>query len=258
MRIRVVIADDEGPALAKLQNILRRLDSVEIVGEASSGQAAVDVIRTSRPDVAFLDIRMPQGDGLSVVSSLPDPPEIVFVTAYSRHALAAFECQAFDYLLKPYTAARVESVIARLEEKLKVERLAEFVRGEVQVAPEPAPLAGNRLILKTGSEMTIIAVADVECALAEGNYLHIMTSKRKFFVRGVLSSLDHILQGEAFLRIHRSAIVNASRIASISLASRVLMTASGFKLPISRARIDALLAAVKSLNIPILGTRAVK
>jgi two-component system LytT family response regulator len=255
MKIRALIAEDELPALTKLHNILLAIPEIEIIGEAQDGRSAAELIRSSRPDVAFVDIRMPGVDGLSVVKSLEDPPKIVFVTAHSAHAVSAFEYHAYDYLLKPYTAKRVESLIARLKEQLKLEHLAEWIRGEAQVAPAPGDAQELRLVLKLGSEIVILVAREIECALTEGNYLHLMTADRKFFVRGVLSDLDGMLRGQTFVRVHRSAIVNMSRIKSISQNAREVLTISGFRLPISRARIQSVIEAVPDLGLPTLGAR---
>lgn len=255
MKIRAVIADDEPPALAKLRRMLAATNEVEIVAEAADGASAVHAIQTLRPDVAFLDIRMPERDGIAAVKALQDPPQIVFVTAYAEHAVSAFEHQAVDYLLKPYTAARMQAVVARVRERLKLQRLAEWVRGEVQVARAPVAAGERRLLLKVGSEIEIVAAADIECVMAEGNYLHVMTVHRKFFVRGVLTSFDSMVEGLPFLRVHRSATVNTGRIKSISVAERELVTESGFHLPISRARMAILLRSVEALGLPNLGTR---
>lgn len=255
MKIRVLIAEDEVLALTKLHNILQAIPDIEIIGEAQDGRSASEQIRISRPDVAFLDIRMPGLDGLSVVKSLEYPPKIVFVTAYSVHAVSAFEHQAYDYLLKPYTAKRVDNVMARLKEQLKLERLAEWIRGEAQVAPAPSGDQELRLVLKLGSEIVILSSREIECAITEGNYLHLMTARRKFFVRGVLSELDGMLRGEMFVRVHRSALVNLSRIRSISQDAREVLTISGFRLPISRARIQSVVEALPDLGFPILGAR---
>jgi DNA-binding LytR/AlgR family response regulator len=255
MKIRALIAEDELPALTKLHNILLAIPEIEIIGEAQDGRSASELIRSSRPDVAFLDIRMPGVDGLSVVKSLEYPPKIVFVTAHSAHAVSAFEHQAYDYLLKPYTAKRVDSLIARLREQLKLERLAEWIRGEAQVAPAPSGDRELRLVLKLGSEIVFLNTREIECAITEGNYLHLMTARRKFFVRGVLSDLDRMLRGQMFVRVHRSAIVNLSRIRSISHDAREVLTINGFRLPISRARMQSVIEAVPDLGLPTLGAR---
>jgi DNA-binding LytR/AlgR family response regulator len=190
-----------------------------------------------------------------VVKSLEYPPKIVFVTAHSAHAVSAFEHQAYDYLLKPYTAKRVDSLIARLREQLKLERMAEWIRGEAQVAPAPSGDRELRLVLKLGSEIVFLNTREIECAITEGNYLHLMTARRKFFVRGVLSDLDRMLRGQMFVRVHRSAIVNLSRIRSISHDAREVLTINGFRLPISRARMQSVIEAVPDLGLPTLGAR---
>jgi two-component system LytT family response regulator len=253
VKLRVVIADDEPPALAKLKKGLLAIQGIEIVAEATDGKAASEAIRSLRPDIAILDIKMPRMDGLTIVRSLTDPPKIVFVTAYAVHGASAFECQAADYLLKPYTAVRLQSVISRLKEQLKLERLSQWIRGEVQVTSDPQD--ERRLVLKSGSEISIVAADDVECAIAEGNYLHVMTPARKYFVRGVLAGLDEMLAGMPFIRVHRSATVNTSKIQLISLADRELKTISGFRVPISRARLDSLIDVVKELGFPVIGIR---
>jgi len=255
MKVRAVIEEDELPALEKLRTVLEALPGVEVLGVAQDGQRAAELIRELRPDVAFLDIRMPKVSGLSVVASLKDPPEIVFVTAYSKHAVAAFELRAFDYLLKPYTSERVQSVVERLQEHLKLVRLAEVVKSGTHITSTEQGGEGGRLLLKSGNEMVIVEIKDVECAIAEANYVHIMTTGRKFFLRGVLSELESMLPQGAFMRTHRSAIANINLVKSLLLEDRELVTVSGFRVPVSGSRIDQVLDALKSAGLPMFGQR---
>ena len=254
MNLRVVIAEDEAPALHKLRRMLAAIPNLSVVGEARDGQAAAELIRSLRPDAAFLDIRMPLADGVSVVKSLPVPPKIVFVTAHAAYAATAFEVQAADYLLKPYTAERLTALVERLREQLRLERLGEWMRDGQQVAPDAAA-GGHRLALKMGQEIVLVPTAAIECILAEGNYLHILTAKRKFFVRGVLAALEAGLQETAFFRTHRSSTVNLSQLVSVNLQTREATTRSGYRVPISRSRGPALVAQIRNLGVAIVGER---
>src|SRR5690349_12546042 len=137
MNLRVVIAEDELPAMAKLRRLLSTIPEVEVIGEARTARSATELIRTFRPDIAFMDIKMPGGDGLTALTGLADPPKIVFVTAYPQHAAAAFERRASDYILKPYTSERLQQVIEQVRAQVRLERFGELLRGESKVAQFP-------------------------------------------------------------------------------------------------------------------------
>jgi two-component system LytT family response regulator len=255
MKLTAVIAEDEEPARTKLRTILSAMPNLTIVGEAADGDTARQVLTRTRPDIAFVDITMPKLDGLSVVQSLPDPPKVVFVTAHPQFAASAFTCQAADYLLKPYTADRLRAVVERIRRQLEVERVAQWFRDGRELAPHPGGDGPPRIALKVRQQLLFVPIGAIECVVAEGNYLHVLTADRKFFVRGVLSSFEDAVPPHVFFRTHRSSVVHIDHVVSLSIKDGEAATTSGYRVPVSRARAGALLDGLKSRGIPWLGTR---
>lgn len=255
MKLTVVIAEDEEPALLKLRRLLQEIPQVSIVGEARDGKTALELLRERRPDAVFLDIKMPEADGLAVAQALPCPPKIVFVTAHANFAASAFACQAADYLLKPYSAERLQAVVARLRQQIRLERMAEWMREGQQVAAEVDQHGARRLALKMGPEIAFVPARAIECILAEGNYLHVLTAQRKYFVRGVLGAVERALGDCAFFRTHRSCALNLEHVASLSSDTHAAITTSGYRVAVSRSRLAALVEALKQRHSPLIGER---
>ena len=233
---RVVVVDDEGPARAALRHRLTAVGGVRVVGEASSGNEALDVIADEDPDVVFLDIEMADGDGFSVVDGLPEeaPPAVVFVTAYDQYAVEAFEAHALDYVLKPVSRERLEQVLERLRRRLTVERdaaehrrlLARIGALREEMAAEPSGGGrvsgggdraaekgrGDRLVVKRRGAFSLVPVEEIHWLEAAGNYVRIHVGDESFLHRTTLAELEERLPGARFARVHRSAIVNLDRI----------------------------------------------
>jgi len=215
--VRVVIADDEPPALAKMRRLLRSEPDVELVGEASSGAEAVERIAELRPDIAFLDVQMPGLDGFQVVDALAGEvlPEIVFATAFDEYAVRAFEVHAVDYLLKPFEAARLRQALDRVRQRLRAtagegdtERIRQAVR---QARDIPRPL--TRLLVRTAKGAAkLLRLEDVTWIQAEENYVRLHVGDDSYLVRGTLSALEDRLDADRFVRVHRSHIVNLEAI----------------------------------------------
>jgi two-component system LytT family response regulator len=246
MTIRAIIVDDEEPARELLRAFLRAWPDVEIVAEASDGDAAVDAIRHQRPDLVFLDVQMPSMNGFDVVAALdPDElPLIVFVTAYDQYALRAFEVSACDYLLKPFDrdrfAAAMRRVLARrdgLGEELR--RLVEHLR---QSKPQ-------QIIVKSDGRHVFIDLDEIEWIEAMSKDLRLHLGGRALVVREPMNSIERRLDPARFLRVHRSAIVNRSRIREMQpwfKGDYVLILRSGARVVSGRtyrAAVQALLSS---------------
>lgn len=247
--IRVVIADDEPLARRRLQRMLQAEPDVEVAGEAADGEAAIAAVRTLSPDALLLDVQMPRVDGFAVVDALWGKrgaavrtprrvPAIVFITAYDEYAVRAFEVQAFDYLLKPFTRERLRAAMARVREQLtgsaadrelRLAALLDDARRQHRVA--------RRLAVKVGARILMLDPAEVDWVQAEGNYARLWLGKTSHLVRCTLGSLEAELDGMRFLRVHRSAIVNMDRIREVHPwfhGDSVLVLHSGARVTLSR------------------------
>jgi two-component system LytT family response regulator len=248
--IRTVIVDDEPLAREGLRVRLSREDDVEIVGEADDGPSAVETILTLRPDLVFLDVQIPGFDGFDVVARTAATylPTIVFVTAYDRYALRAFEVHALDYLLKPIAHRRFQEALRRARHELDRrgrESAAEFdaerggaeaeslsavadrlrrmlddreATGAAQGRPLPGPESPRyamRFTVRDGERYVLVRVADVDWAEASANYVRLHVGPKTFQMRTTMSELERQLDPAQFTRIHRSAIVNLDRIREI-------------------------------------------
>jgi two-component system LytT family response regulator len=216
---RVVIVDDEPLAREKLRTLLEGRAGYELVAECGDGAAAVEAIDALEPDLVFLDVEMPGLDGFGVLEALEHEPYVVFVTAYDRYALRAFEVRALDYLLKPFHRARFEEALARVEERRRDRSAAtpeewtaiRALLGELRAERGYAA----RLVVRTGQKITFVATADVDWIEADGNYARLHAGTRDYLLRETMKKVEARLDPRRFLRIHRSAIVNLDRIASV-------------------------------------------
>jgi two-component system LytT family response regulator len=198
--IRTVIVDDEPLARSNLCVLLQRDSAIEIIAECGSGPDAPALIRSTQPDLLFLDVQMPECDGFDVLELLsPDlPPAIVFVTAYDQYALRAFEAGALDYLLKPFDNARFELALSRARQKVLL--------GKDQ------PRKRDRLAIKSAGQVDFIALSEIDWIEAADYYAAIHIGARTHLLRRSLSELEQDLEPALFCRIHRSAIVNLDRV----------------------------------------------
>jgi two-component system LytT family response regulator len=217
--VRVLIADDEPPARAKLRRFLHAEPGVELAGEAASGTEAVELIERLRPDLVFLDIQMPGADGFGVLQAI-DPaamPHVVFVTAYDEYALRAFEVHAVDYLLKPFDAGRFRTALARARERVRSrppagheELDARIRRALAEARPGPAYL--ERVLVRTGARAVFLRVDEIDWIQAEENYVRLHARRESYLVRGTLAGLEERLDPARFIRVHRSHMVNLASV----------------------------------------------
>lgn len=214
MQIKALIVDDESLAREKIRSFLATEDDVQVVGECSDGKTAVETIQKESPDLVFLDVQMPDLDGFGVLESLDGkrPPKIIFTTAYDKYALKAFESQAFDYLLKPFSRDRFAKTLARAKGQINNERTGEFGQHVVSLLKDLRPDSQQyieRLVFKSRGRIVFLKVGEIHWISAEGNYLRIHTGKgESHLLRETMSAMESKLDSEMFIRIHRSTIVN--------------------------------------------------
>jgi two-component system, LytTR family, response regulator len=215
-RIRALVVDDEPLARAMIREMLEGDSEVEITGECVNGLEAVEAIKSSAPDIVFLDIQMPEIGGFEVLESLESSahPYVIFVTAYDQHAVRAFEVHALDYLLKPFDRERFEVAWQRAKAHIKLNRTSRRDQDIIALLEElkAGPRYLERLVIKNGGRVFFLHVQDVHCIEAEGNYVRVYDNQKGYLLRETISSLEEQLDPKQFLRIHRSAIVKIDRI----------------------------------------------
>jgi two-component system LytT family response regulator len=238
-RIGTVVVDDEPLARANLINLLRTDPDIAILGECSSGADAVRVVRDLKPSLLFLDVQMPDGDGFGVLESLAAdvPPAVVFVTAYDQYALKAFEAEALDYLLKPYADARFFRVLSRAKASL-AQRPAEDRRRE-------------RIMLRSAGRISFLPAAEIDWIEAADYYSCLHVGARTHLLRRSMAELERDLAPNDFCRIHRSTIVNLSRVRDLCLdasGEHEVVLHDQTRLKVSRGYRDKLQAALQGLH----------
>jgi two-component system, LytTR family, response regulator len=221
--IGVLVADDERPARRRLLDLLRQEPGIASVWEATDGQMTVDLIHSCQPDLVLLDVKMPELDGLGVIDTVgvPAMPLTIFVTAYDQHAIRAFEANALDYLLKPYSDQRFRSAMSRARARLDDRGLREFAeRVKQMLTPEVVngpPI--ERLVIKGGGTTRFLDVMEVECIETAGMYVVLHTGGKELLYRSSLTDMEAKLDPRHFIRVHRSAIVNLARVAHLEPVS---------------------------------------
>lgn len=209
--LRVLVVDDEEPARARARQMLSDLPAVEVVGEAGSASEARDRVRELGPDVLLLDIQMPGEDGFALLQSLPEPPAVVFATAYDHYAVRAFEAHAIDYLLKPFRAERLAEAIARVRRDLDrpddlATRISELLAGLGDAAGATPWL--ERFAVRTGVKQRILKADEVMWFGAEDKLVFAATENDRHYVNFTLDQLEKRLDPRRFVRVHRAAIAN--------------------------------------------------
>ena len=206
--IQALLADDEVLARQKLRQLLRDEPEIEIVGECASAQETVELVRLTKPALLFLDIRMPGMDGFDVVGAIQSEempmPAVVFTTAYDQYALRAFEIHAVDYLLKPFTAERLNSAIQRVRERLAGDELVARADGKGRERSAYT----NRIVFKSRGRILFLPVSEIRWIGAEENYVRLCTERETHLLRETMAHLEERLDPHLFMRVHRSFIVN--------------------------------------------------
>lgn len=259
MTIRTILVDDESLAIQGLQLRLEAHEDVEIIDTCLNGREAIRSIKTNKPDLVFLDIQMPGFDGFSVVQGMMEvePPLFVFVTAYSDHAIRAFEAQATDYLMKPVEPERLADTLERVRQRLnekrgqeEAERLKEVL---TEVAPEAAEAmndasdgpAANRyeklINIKDRGQIFRVDVDSIERIDAAGDYMCIYTGDNTLILRETMKDLEKRLDPRRFQRVHRSTIVNLDLVKQVKPHTNgecFLVLDSGAQVKVSRSYRD--------------------
>jgi two-component system LytT family response regulator len=249
--LRVLVADDEAPARRVLARLLTAHDDIELVAECADGVATVGRIQSERPQLVFLDVKMPELDGFEVIDrvGVDAMPPVIFVTAFDRFATRAFDVHALDYLVKPFSDARFEDTLARARKRLceiDAPKLAAELRALLDSRRGAAAQASlERFAVKLGNRTSIIAVNDVDWIEAQGYYVTLHVGGAAHLHRRAIRSLEEALDPQTFARIDRSAIVNLARVRQLRRRRDgrwVVHLVDGTELPVSRRRREQLIA----------------
>ena len=246
MMLRAIVVDDELLARKALLRLLKNESDINVIGQCGDGATAVDTIRRSNPDIVFLDVQMPEMDGFRVVEAIgaDQMPVTIFVTAYDKYALEAFDANAVDYLLKPFASDRLARALRRARDRClgrqdkdaaqRLFSLLDRTRSQSDYA--------QRLAVSVRGRILFVQVAEIDWIGAEGNYATLHASRKTYDVRETMQALMDKLDPRDFVRIHRSTIVNVHRIREIRpwfQGSHVVVLQSGEELRMSRYQQDA-------------------
>jgi len=244
--MRALIVDDEPLARERLAALIAEIDGVELAGEAGNGIEALETAARVAPELVLLDIRMPVMDGLETarhLEALETPPAVIFCTAYEDHALAAFDANAVDYLVKPIRVERLRAAIA------KAQRLGATAVRKIENASEPGRRRSH-LCARVRGSLVLVAVADIDYLLAEDKYVVVHHAKGEVLIEEPLTALEEEF-GARFVRIHRNCLVALSKLAGLDRTpdGRVLARIAGVAAPleVSRRNLPALRKLVRSL-----------
>ena len=217
--MRVVIVDDEPLARQRLKRLLASERDVEVVGEAGDGRAALRAITSKTPDAVFLDVQMPEIDGVELARRLPAPrPAVVFVTAFDHYAVQAFDIHAADYLLKPVGRDRLAEALTRLRDRFRSGD-ASSLQAVLDHFARPRRCL-DRIPVRSTGRVELVDVATIDWIESANNYVILHASGRTHVLRGTMSELESDLDPLRFVRIHRSSIVALDRVVRLDAASR--------------------------------------
>ena len=224
MRIRTIIADDEELARRGLRVLSQRSGDLDVICECRNGRETVEAIRRSQPDLVFLDVQMPGRTGFDVISAIADikRPHVVFVTAYDKFALRAFEVHALDYLLKPVNEERFDAALAHVREAMSLaadKDIAQRVRkaaADLPVTSSSATASAvDRLAIKDKGRIVVVRVTEIDWIEAAGDYVSIHVGGKTWLMRETIAAIELRLALSGFVRIHRSVLVNVDRVAEL-------------------------------------------
>lgn len=244
MNLSILIVDDEVPAQNRLSDLLSKDPEVNVAGICSDGSEAVEHIRAQKPNLVFLDVQMPVVDGFGVLRSIgpENMPATVFVTAYDQYAIQAFETNAIDYLLKPFSDERFEATMRRAKKYLASMNVGELSARLANMLasggmPPAAPSYLSRIVLKTNGRVMFVETKDIDWIEGAGVYVVIHVGPKTFELRATIGQVEQRLNPRQFLRVHKSAIVNTARIQELHARTHgdyTIILKGGASIPLSR------------------------
>ena len=244
--IRIMIVEDERPARDLLRTYLQEFSDLEIIGEYDNGFDGLKAINELKPDAIFLDVQMPKLTGFEMLEVLEHQPEVIFTTAYDQFAIRAFERNAVDYLLKPFSRNRFREAISKL--KIRVESQHDVEEEQSGIDKIRQHLAESdeklhRVVIKKSGKIHVISTSDINFLEAQDDYVMIYTNEGKYLKQQTMKYFEQHLDPQQFVRVHRSYIANITRIERIEPYEKsnfILILKDGNKVPVSRSGMQVL------------------
>ncbi len=232
---KIIIVDDEPLARSMVKEYLQKHPHLQLVAECGDGFEGVKAIQQQQPDLIFLDIQMPKINGFEMLELIDQPPAVIFTTAFDEYAIKAFEAHAIDYLLKPFNQERFDKAVAKWSDQKSVHPAG--ASQELLHTASQSPSQNNRIVVKNGSKIKIIPVHDVYYLEAADDYVKIHTQEGYFLKNKTMNHFEEVLNGQQFVRSHRSYIVNVQQITRIDPYEKdnhIAILRSGGRVPVSR------------------------
>lgn len=233
--VKALIIDDEQLARQLIRNYLKTFTGIEIIGECENGFEGARNIAELKPDLVFLDIQMPKLNGFEMLELIDNPPEIIFITAHNDYAIRAFEMNAVDYLLKPYSQERLVSAVQKATEKIQ-SGIGKDKKIE-QLIHQPLSEKLERIVVKTGTKIKVIPVDKINYFEAQDDYIMLYTDEGKHLKQGTMKYYEDHLDSAKFIRVHRSYIVRIDQVVQLEPYSKdnyLLKLKNGTALKVSR------------------------
>ena|ERR1700754_1170999 len=234
---RALIIDDEPLARMVVKEYLQNFSEIELLQECNDGFEGLKAIQQYQPDLIFLDVQMPKINGFEMLELVEQPPAVIFTTAFDEYAIKAFEAHAIDYLLKPFSKDRfnkaIEKFLAAAPEKHTPKQTEELL----ETAASQSPAQHERIVVKTGTKVKIIPVADVEYLQADDDYVSVFTKEGSYLKNKTMNFFEQTLDARQFVRVHRSyiiAIQQITRIDPYEKDAHLAILKSGAKIPVSK------------------------
>ncbi|HLE32216.1 MAG TPA: LytTR family DNA-binding domain-containing protein [Bacteroidota bacterium] len=241
LRIRTLIVDDEQLARERLQILLKDDLDIHVIGECATGKDAVEVIRNESPDLVFLDVQMPEGNGFEVLESVDfhKMPIVVFVTAYDQYAIRAFDVHALDYLLKPFDHARFEKALVRAKSEVVLRNNTNVDQKLLSLLEhiESNKKHLDRILVKSSGRVFFLRFDEIDWIESSGNYVKLHVGSESHLLRETMTQMEQKLEAGKFVRIHRTTIVNIDRIKELQPwfnGDYIVLLLNGTKLTASR------------------------
>jgi len=233
--MNVIIIDDEPLARSIVKEYLANYNDIKVIAECNDGFEGLKAIQQHEPEVIFLDIQMPKINGFEMLELIENPPQVIFTTAFDEYAIKAFESNAVDYLLKPFSKERFDKAMQKYlsQQKTPAEKTEAVLESAAQ-----SPIQQNRIVVKDGSKIKIIPVSQIQYLEAADDYVKIFIPEGSFLKKKTMSFFEDSLRPFHFVRVHRSYIVNTqliTRIDAYEKDSHILLLSTGAKLPVSKA-----------------------
>jgi len=230
--IKTILIDDEPLSREILKSYLKKFPELEVVDECNDGFEGVKSIQQHQPDLVFLDVQMPKINGFEMLELIHPMPAVIFITAFDEYALKAFEANAIDYLLKPVSEARFTKAIQKYLDKSQVHKPNDLLEVMAQT-----PAQNNRIVVKTGNKVKIIPTHEIHYLEADDDFVKIVTAEGAFLKNKTMSFYEQILDGQQFVRVHRSYILHISQITRIEpyqKETHMAILRNGQQIPISK------------------------